>query len=88
MSDHTMRCEELTERVCDRLTGELDRAAARELDAHLESCSGCAAEAAALAALWDELGAAAPGAAQPSRTSGGRAPALRTKRSQSRHLTH
>ena len=53
-----MRCDELTARVCDRLTGEAAAAVLEELREHLESCAGCAAEAAALESLWEELGAA------------------------------
>jgi hypothetical protein len=55
-----MRCDELTERVCDRLTGDSAPAAAAELRAHLDACPACAAEAAALESLWRDLDPAAP----------------------------
>ena len=56
-----MRCEEMAERIPELLGGELDPAAVAELRAHLATCPGCAAEAAAFERLWDELGAAAEG---------------------------
>jgi hypothetical protein len=45
-------------RVADRVTGDLDDAGLRALREHLRECSGCAAEAAALWTLWDDLGVA------------------------------
>lgn len=51
-----MRCDEMTERLPELLAGELDPAALAELRAHLASCPGCAAEAAAFERLWRELG--------------------------------
>jgi hypothetical protein len=59
-----MKCEEAMEAIADRLTGDLDLRAAAALREHLDSCPGCAAEATALQALWDDL--AAPGEDAPS----------------------
>lgn len=51
-----MRCEEMSERIPEWLSGELEGARLEELRVHLASCSGCAAEAQALERLWRELG--------------------------------
>lgn len=51
-----MRCDEMTERIPEWLTGELDAARLAELRDHLESCNGCAEEAETLERLWSELG--------------------------------
>jgi hypothetical protein len=58
-----MTCEEAMERMADRLTGDLDAQGVAALREHLDSCPGCAAEAMALQALWDDL--AAPGEDTP-----------------------
>ena len=50
-----MRCEEMSERIPEWLSGELDGARLEELRAHLAGCAGCAAEASALDRLWREL---------------------------------
>ena len=55
-----MRCDELTQRIADRLTGDLDERSLTALGEHLATCPGCAAEAAALEALWHGLDDAAP----------------------------
>ncbi len=51
-----MSCETMQERITSRLAGELSAAESAELDRHLAACAPCAAEAAALASLWRELG--------------------------------
>jgi len=51
-----MKCEEMTERLTDRLKGLLDAEAGRELRLHLESCRACREEATAIEQLWDRLG--------------------------------
>jgi len=51
-----MSCETMQERITTRLAGELAPAEAAELARHLAECPACAAEAAALAALWRNLG--------------------------------
>jgi hypothetical protein len=51
-----MECSELTERVVDRLTGQLDEAARRELDGHLATCAACREEALHCERAWSELG--------------------------------
>ena len=51
-----MECRELTERVVDRLTGQIDPEAGRELEAHLSACAACQGEAAAIGRAWDFLG--------------------------------
>jgi hypothetical protein len=58
--DHAMRCAELTERIADRFTGDLDSRRQAALDEHLASCPSCAAEAVALESLWKELAAGEP----------------------------
>jgi hypothetical protein len=54
-----MRCEEMSERIPEWLSGELDERGLHELREHFATCSGCAAEATALERLWSELGAGA-----------------------------
>ena len=51
-----MTCEEMTERLTDRLNGVLDEDAERELAGHLSSCVGCRDEAAAIERLWQRMG--------------------------------
>ena len=51
-----MECSELTERVVDRLTGQLDEAARRGLDEHLAACAACRGEALQCERAWSELG--------------------------------
>ena len=46
------------------LAGELEPAAARDLENHLEQCPDCARAAGESRAVWDALGAAAPGESQ------------------------
>ncbi len=56
-----MNCETVQERLTARLTGELDPAEVPGLEAHLESCADCAAEARAFAEVWRELAEPAGG---------------------------
>lgn len=51
-----MRCDEMSERIPEWLTGELDERRLVELREHLTGCPGCSREATALEALWRELG--------------------------------
>jgi hypothetical protein len=53
-----MRCDECSALWMERLAGTLDADAARsaKLDRHLQECASCRGEAAALGALWRELG--------------------------------
>ncbi len=69
-----MRCDEMSERIPEWLSGELDGARLEELRAHLATCRGCADEAAALEKLWRELGE--PSADAPSEAMRGRFAAL------------
>ncbi|HEY6065183.1 MAG TPA: YciI family protein [Thermoanaerobaculia bacterium] len=49
-----MRCEEWSERLAGRVSGEAEPGGA-DLDRHLESCSRCRAELAGLEETWDGL---------------------------------
>jgi hypothetical protein len=51
-----MNCEQTTELLSDRLKGLLSAEDERSLEAHLGSCAACREEAAAIAALWTEMG--------------------------------
>lgn len=51
-----MRCDELTQRVYERLQGLLDPESENELDRHLTGCAGCRGEARAYEQLWEQLG--------------------------------
>lgn len=51
-----MECSELTERVVDRLTSQLDEAGRRELDGHLAACAACREDALRCERAWSELG--------------------------------
>jgi len=61
-----MNCERFEERMADYLAGR----SSPELDAHLEACADCRAEAARLREIWRNLGLI--GTAQPSRALRGR----------------
>ena len=50
-----MRCEELERHLADHLSGTLPVGTADAAAVHLQSCSRCAAEAAALADTWHAL---------------------------------
>ncbi len=50
-----MRCQEMSERIPEWLTGELGERELAELRDHLASCAGCAAEARAMERLWQGL---------------------------------
>ena len=50
-----MECSELTERVVDRLTGQLDEAARRGLEQHLSDCAACREDALQCERAWSEL---------------------------------
>ena len=51
-----MTCDEMNERLYDKLKGLLDVAEERELIAHLEACGDCREEAGAVEQLWTRLG--------------------------------
>ena len=61
-----MNCERFEERMSDYLAGR----STPELDAHLETCADCRAEAERLRGIWQNLGLI--GAGQPSRALRGR----------------
>lgn len=52
-----MNCDETTGLLSDRLKDLLEPGDERKLEAHLGSCAACREEAAAVGALWTELGA-------------------------------
>ena len=51
-----MRCEEISRRLADDLSGTLDEAERIELQQHLASCPACRAESEGLGDLWRALG--------------------------------
>jgi anti-sigma factor RsiW len=51
-----MTCEHAVDLIVDSLMDTLDDEQRRELNAHLESCASCAAEAKRMGALWKDLG--------------------------------
>jgi hypothetical protein len=51
-----MRCDEMNEKLPELLNGTLASEEVARLRAHLESCPGCAEEAASLESLWARLG--------------------------------
>ena len=51
-----MTCDEMNERLYDKLKGLLDVAEERELIARLEACGDCREEAGAVEQLWTRLG--------------------------------
>ncbi len=50
-----MECRELTSRVLDRMLGEADENALRELASHLAACAACGAEALRIKETWEAL---------------------------------
>jgi hypothetical protein len=52
-----MDCEEIRDRLADRLTGALDEREAAAMGDHLRGCPSCRAEADALERVWDGLAA-------------------------------
>jgi hypothetical protein len=51
-----MKCEEIKERMPDFLTGDLDKKAKSEFDAHILRCSACGEELRQLSETWTKLG--------------------------------
>ena len=51
-----MKCDEMTERLTDKLNGMLDDEESRRLDEHLTGCAACRDEAAAIEQLWQRMG--------------------------------
>jgi len=51
-----MRCEDIKERMPDFLTGDLDKKAKSEFDAHMAGCSACSEELRQLTETWTRLG--------------------------------
>lgn len=51
-----MNCEETTGLLSDRLKGLLTADDERKLEAHLDGCAACREEAAAVDALWNDMG--------------------------------
>lgn len=50
-----MQCEEWTERLTARVTGESDGGSRQELDRHVASCARCRSELSALEETWRDL---------------------------------
>jgi len=51
-----MKCEDIKERMPDFLTGDLDKKAKSEFDAHITHCSTCGEELRQLSEIWTKLG--------------------------------
>ena len=51
-----MKCEDIKERMPDFLTGDLDKKAKSEFDAHIARCSACGEELRQLSEIWTKLG--------------------------------
>ncbi len=51
-----MECRELDQRAVDRLTGQIEPEAAKDLAAHLEVCSACRTEMSGVERAWEFLG--------------------------------
>ena len=51
-----MTCQQITELFPDYLLGNLNEAAATEMQSHLDSCAACQKEAESLRAIWTKLG--------------------------------
>jgi anti-sigma factor RsiW len=65
MSGREIPCDEAAERMASSWQEELSDVERTELAAHLESCAACAAEAAELATLWQQVGALPVGEPSP-----------------------
>jgi anti-sigma factor RsiW len=51
-----MKCEDIKERMPDFLTGDLDKKAKSEFDAHIARCSACGEELRQMSEIWTKLG--------------------------------
>ncbi len=50
-----MKCDDVSKRIPDYLTGETDGAAKAEIEGHLQACDSCRKETQDLSALWNNL---------------------------------
>src|SRR5688572_10109859 len=62
-----MRCEDLTPRLVDHLSGTLPDVERDGFERHLQSCEACRAELDALSEVWRKLGAVPASRPDPGR---------------------
>jgi hypothetical protein len=51
-----MKCDQITEKFSDYLTGEIDDMSRKDIQEHVTSCNSCREELESLSAIWTKLG--------------------------------